>query len=66
MRRKDIISEARDDIMSGMQIAIADLTTEYSHDAAHYHYVRQQEAIRQFRRVEKFLGYEPGSWSAYP
>ena len=55
--RKDR-EEAQDRLMSGMQMAMTSASERDQVDAAIY-----QEMSKQFRRIEKFLGYDPLSWS---
>lgn len=46
---------AQDWLMQGLRVAIARLP---AHDDE-----TRKEAEKQFRRVEKLFGYEPGSWA---
>lgn len=48
---------ARDMLMIGLQLAIANCGDVE---------VMQPRMVEEFRRIEKFLGFEPGSWSPYP
>jgi hypothetical protein len=48
---------AQDALMEAMRRQLAAMPDETPDDAAFF-----KEAARQFRRIEKLFGYEPGSW----
>lgn len=56
MGATDIKFAAREALMVGMQIAIANCSDE----------VVQRHMIDEFRVVEKRFGYKPGSWNPFP
>jgi hypothetical protein len=55
MSVRDIVWAAREHIMIGMQVEMSKIS-----DA-----VVLERAKDEFRRVEKFLGFEPGSWGFF-
>ena len=57
MSATDIKFAAREMLMIGLQIAIANCGDEE---------VMRPRMVEEFRRIEKFLGFEPGSWSPFP
>jgi hypothetical protein len=64
--RKRIKAEAQSQLMVGMQIALSRLAALAATDDGfgfEKHKAVYGEAIDQFRRLEKFLGYEPNSWT---
>jgi len=56
MNVTDLKFAAREELMKAMQIGISNIKDE----------TVQARAINEFRRVEKWFGFEPDSWSAYP
>ena len=64
--RSEIKQAAQDQLMSGMQVVLSRLAANAANDdgwgSPKWKPV-YNEAIEQFRRVEKMLGYEPGSWT---
>lgn len=60
MRVKAKRQQAKDELMNGLRRAISMLPGETSLDVE-----IRQEAIEQFRRVEKLFGYEAGSWEPF-
>ena len=56
MAEKSIKHCAREMLMFGLQAAIANCGSDEM----------QAVMIKEFRRVETFLGFEAGSWSPFP
>lgn len=54
--KKDIKEEAQDELMSAMQVAFNNVSTETDREVV-------KEMDRQFKRVEKLFGYKMGSWN---
>ena len=57
MTRRELRENAQDALMGGMQAALESLAFDGEVDI-------YNAALVQFRRIEKFFGYEPGSYSA--
>jgi hypothetical protein len=53
---EDVKFAARDMLMSGMQVAIYNCDDKV---------IRQPKMVAEFRRIEKFLGYQPGYWDTH-
>lgn len=63
MKRSALKRDARDELMRGMQAAIAGIQDVNTNS---YFMDKRNEMIEQFRRVEKDFGYKPGHWRAFP
>lgn len=57
MGKRDMTFAAREMLMFGLQAAIANCGDEE---------VFRPLMIAEFRRIERFLGFEAGSWSPFP
>lgn len=62
MRANAVKANAQATLMRGLQEAIASIDASRDTVAA----AERQEAVRQFRRIERLFGYAKNTWSAFP
>jgi len=62
MRRSALKEDAREELMRGMQSAISRINGVNENS---YLLEKRNEMIEQFRRVEKLLGFGPGTWKPF-
>lgn len=60
--RRELKHKAQDELMHGMQAAFTWVSERGEFEEQELQAILQ-EMERQFRRIERFLQYEPGSWS---